>query len=110
MKRHEDEECTERIRSGAPLAAYAIDRRCLRNGIEAIANEHVEAQICFMCACISPRVKDFRRNLIRWVAPLQSHSVCILVVLLLGLLWPREEEPAAGPVLQAILRTARVDV
>ena len=38
----------------------------------------------------------------------KRHAVGVLIVLLLGLLWPREEEPARSTVLQAVPRRARV--
>ena len=44
------------------------------------------------------------------VAATQGHTVCVLIVLLLPLLRPREEKPARAPVEQAISRTTRMDV
>ena len=43
-----------KIREGAPLASYSIDRRCLRKAADVTAGENLQALICFSCACIHP--------------------------------------------------------
>ena len=43
-----------KVRQGAPLASYAIDRKCLRKASEATSGDNMEALICFFCACIHP--------------------------------------------------------
>ncbi len=51
-----NEAIAEKLRQGAPLASYSIDRRCLRNYSEATSNNNIQAPICFLCACIYPYV------------------------------------------------------
>ena len=48
-----------KVRQGAPLASYAIDRKCLRKASEAMSGENIEALICFFCACIHPHRSAF---------------------------------------------------
>ena len=60
-----NEAIATKIRQGAPLASYAIDRRCLRNASEAIASDTVHALICFFCACVYPHVSG-ACNQIHW--------------------------------------------
>ena len=36
-----------KIREGAPLASYSIDRKCLRKGAEATSGDNIQALICF---------------------------------------------------------------
>ena len=55
-----------KVREGAPLASYAIDRRCLRKGTEAASGNNVEALICFFCACIYPYMGGTTHLPIRW--------------------------------------------
>ena len=43
-----------KVREGAPLASYSIDRRCLRKYAEATEGDNIQALICFMCACVHP--------------------------------------------------------
>ena len=38
------------IRRGAPLASYAIDRRCLRQYVQHSTDESTHAPVCFVCA------------------------------------------------------------
>ena len=42
----------EKIREGAPLASYAIDRRALQNFDDALEDKNVCAPMCFICGCI----------------------------------------------------------
>ena len=55
-----------KIREGAPLASYSIDRKCLRKAAEATAGDNVEALICFFCPCIYPYRKREPAPAIRW--------------------------------------------
>ena len=36
-----------KVRAGAPLVSYSIDRACLRKGAEATAGDNVQALVCF---------------------------------------------------------------
>ena len=55
-----------KVREGAPLASYSIDRKCLRKGVVATAGYNVQALMCFFCACIHPhRARDPAFS-IRW--------------------------------------------
>ena len=63
-----------KIRQGAPLAAYSIDRRCLYNYAMACRDDQVEAPICFFCACVYPRLASRRRNDIRWLTPFDGRN------------------------------------
>ena len=47
-----------KVRDGAPLASYSIDRRCLRKAAEATKGDNVQSLICFMCACTLPHLKQ----------------------------------------------------
>ena len=50
------------LRKGAPTAVPSIDRRCLYNYAQACRGEAIEAPICFVCACVYPRLAARRRN------------------------------------------------
>ena len=52
--------------TGAPLASYAIDRRCLRNYYDAVTNDSVQALICFSCARRFPRLQKRMKNEVTW--------------------------------------------
>jgi hypothetical protein len=58
-----------KVREGAPLATYSIDRRCLRKYAEATSGDQIEAPISFLCACMCPRGSAFARNPIEWRRP-----------------------------------------
>ena len=47
-----NEAITEKVRSGAPLASYAIDRRALKNFHEALQEDSIQAPMCFLCGCV----------------------------------------------------------
>ena len=53
----------------APLASYAIDRRCMYAYMQGLADDKVDSLICFCCARRFPYVSSFRGNLIRWHQP-----------------------------------------
>ncbi len=40
-----------KVRRGAPLVSYAIDRKWFRKAVEATADDNVETLVCFFCAC-----------------------------------------------------------
>ena len=62
-----NEAVAEVIRQGAPLSTYSIDRRCLRNFSEFLADENVNALICFSCARRFPYLSSRSVNDIEWV-------------------------------------------
>jgi hypothetical protein len=51
-----------KVREGAPLASYSIDRRCLRKYAEATSGDQIQAPICFVRACICPRGSALANN------------------------------------------------
>ena len=55
-----------KVRSGAPLAALAIDRRCLLNYARYIQDDTVHSLVCMVCARKFPRVATRTRNPIEW--------------------------------------------
>ena len=55
-----------RVRGGAPLASYSIDRRCLRKAAEAPGGTNIQALICFMCACVFPYREEEAAPAVRW--------------------------------------------
>ena len=63
-----------KVRSGAPLASYAIDRRSLRKASEAMSGDNVEALICFFCACIYPHRAGAINQRIEWRKPRRADS------------------------------------
>ena len=58
-----------KVRKGAPLASYAIDRKCLRKAAEVMVGDNVEAIICFFCACIHPYRSGADNQHIHWRTP-----------------------------------------
>ena len=50
------------VRAGAPLAAYAIDRRCTRNYAEALRDDGVQSLICFCCERSFPYINGRSSN------------------------------------------------
>jgi hypothetical protein len=70
-----NEAIAEKIRQGAPLASYSIDRRCLRNYSEATSNNNIQAPICFLCACIYPYVSTQKINAISWKMPCERKGM-----------------------------------
>ena len=42
-----NEAIAEKVRNGAPLASYAIDRRALKNFHNAMQEDSVQARMCF---------------------------------------------------------------
>ena len=34
----------------APIASYSIDRKCLRDGAEAMSGDRLQSLVCFLCA------------------------------------------------------------
>ena len=62
--------CATVVRRGAPLATYAIDRRCLWNYVNCLDDDGVEALICFLCARRFPYLAEWgTANDVRWVKP-----------------------------------------
>ena len=58
------------VRRGAPLATYAIDRRCLWNYVNCLDDDGVESLICFLCARRFPYLAEWgTANDVRWVKP-----------------------------------------
>ena len=63
-----------KVRQGAPLASYAIDRKCLRKASAAMSGNRVEALICFFCACIYPHMQGQRNQNIEYHSPLDKEK------------------------------------
>ena len=66
-----------RARQAAPIASYAIDRKCLRKGAEAMAGDNIQSLICFLCACEYPyRRQDSETSAqITWQQPCNNPSL-----------------------------------
>ena len=60
---------TAKVRMGAPLACYAIDRRCMYNYVTQVNDATLDSLICFCCARRYPHISTLARNEIRWVRP-----------------------------------------
>ena len=58
------------VRSGAPLATYSIDRRCLGNYRQCFSNGGPEPLICVCCDRRFPYAAAWARHEIRWIRPL----------------------------------------
>ena len=65
---------SEVCRKQAPVAGCSIDRTALQAFAESCQGNHVEAIVCFSCACIHTRVSDLPSNksLIQWRKPLRQ--------------------------------------
>jgi hypothetical protein len=63
-----------KVRQGAPLASFAIDRKCVRRASLARDGDKVEASICFFCACIHPHMEGNRNQHIKWTRPLDPRD------------------------------------
>ncbi|CAK0868048.1 unnamed protein product [Prorocentrum cordatum] len=57
-----------KVRTGAPLAALAIDRRCLFEYARSLREGAVNSLVCMVCARKFPRVEGRRGNPIEWRA------------------------------------------
>ena len=64
-----------KVRDGAPLASYSIDRRCLRKHAEATEGENIQALICFMCACTYPYRDREHFPPVSWCKPMEVFSL-----------------------------------
>ena len=64
------------VRSGAPLATYSIDRRCLYNYTQTLSGDGVQSLVCFCCARRFPYVPSWSKNEIRWITPLDVQEAC----------------------------------
>ena len=60
-----------RSREAAPIASYAIDRKCLRKAAEVLADDNIQNLICFFCGCIHPYLDTDEREAqhIVWMKP-----------------------------------------
>ena len=58
-----------RIRRGAPLSIYSIQRRCLREYPKATENHSIQSPVCLMCACSFPYVHGRPGNELAWKKP-----------------------------------------
>jgi hypothetical protein len=64
-----------KVREGAPLATYSIDRRALRNYASAFEGAGVNEMICFSCARRFAHVATRSHNEIKWVTALSRCGV-----------------------------------
>jgi hypothetical protein len=72
-----NEAIAEKIREGAPLATYSIDRRCMRQYAGATSGDNIEELVCFFCACEYTHARWRRINDISWHQPVGSGgSLC----------------------------------
>ena len=63
-----------KAQESAPLASYAIDRRCIYEYVTSLGDEKVDSLICLICARRFPYVSAFHKNEINWSTPLQDGS------------------------------------
>ena len=80
-----NEAIAEKIREGAPLASYAIDRRALQNFNDALHENSICAPMCFLCGCIyiyrERPTEDLRpgqvrgENYIQWQKPFEKDDM-----------------------------------
>ena len=61
-----------RVRQGAPLASYSIDRKCLRKAALATGKHKIQGLVCFLCGCIHPCRENEIKQPIRWRRPMQT--------------------------------------
>ena len=54
------------IRKSAPLSAYSLHRRSLKQYAKGPARKNIASPKCFMCACTFPWVRGRRGNQIEW--------------------------------------------
>ena len=81
----DNEAIAEKIREGAPLASYAIDRRALQNFNDALHENSICAPMCFLCGCIyiyrERPTEDLRpgqardENYIQWQKPFEKDDM-----------------------------------
>ena len=79
-----NEAIAEKIRQGAPLASYAIDRRAIKNFASATEEDKILAPICVLCACVYPYKERppahlkigqmTSENHIKWERPLMQEN------------------------------------
>ena len=50
------------VRRGAPLAAYSIDRRSLRNYVASFEGDGVQQLVCFSCARRFPHISSWKNR------------------------------------------------
>ena len=58
-----------KVRKGAPLASYAIDRRCIHAYTDAAKEGSIESLICLCCARRFPWMASRSKNTITWTKP-----------------------------------------
>ena len=73
------EAIAEIARRGAPLATGAIDRRSLKNYVDAFDGEGIQSLVCFSCARRFPHVSTWRKNDIDWTTVLSHVDRCASV-------------------------------
>ena len=64
-----------KIRQGAPLASYSIDRRAIANYAHALDADGIEELICFSCARRFPYIARASSHEIQWYKALSSTGV-----------------------------------
>ena len=65
---------SHKVREGAPLACYSIDRRCVFNYVSQISDKNVGTLTCFCCARKFPYVPSIDGNKIDFVKACQNPS------------------------------------
>ena len=71
------EALAEKVREGAPLDTYSIDRRAILNYNRATADDQIYSLICFSCARRFPYVASLgQKNEIHWRRPLVRDKTC----------------------------------
>ena len=64
-----------KVRQGAPLASYSIDRKCLRKASIATSGDNIQALICFICARVFPHREHEVNQDIQWTSPFATERL-----------------------------------
>ena len=63
-----------KVRQGAPLASFAIDRKCLRKAADAMAGDRIQSLICFFCACVHPHMAGHQNQQTQYRRPFNPEN------------------------------------
>ena len=61
-----------RLRQGAPLAKFSIDRKCVLEPALDTEKDQIQGLVCLLCGCIYPRREGGIKQAINWYKPLQT--------------------------------------
>ena len=69
-----DKAIAVKVRQGAPLASFAIDRKCLRKAADAMAGDRIQSLICFFCACVHPHMAGHQNQQTQYRRPFNPEN------------------------------------